>query len=416
MYIGVQRAKGMAIKPLTVKQLESIIKSNQTGRYAVGLGLYLNISNDKFSWLYRFKLAGKSRWMGLGVYNRENTLAKMHREAERLKVLVGQGIDPIEQRKTLKAELKASNQQAVKTFSVCTDEYLKKNHAKWKNKKTPAQWLSSLTAYAYPVIGNLPVSKIDTHHVIKILDPIWREKTETATRVRSRIELILSFAKVLGYRAGENPAIWRGHLDQILPKPNTLRKVKHHSALLYSELPAFMQQLKEQDCTASRALTLLILTACRTSEIIYSTPKEIQGEVWIIPSDRMKAGKEHRIPLSNQALELLDKLDLTGDWLFYGLKQGKPISTGTMDRLLERMGRKDITVHGFRSTFRDFIAEKTNTPDRLAEMCLAHQLADSVEAAYQRADLLEKRKSIMQLWADYCLPPRKEEKVINLRA
>jgi len=406
----------MAKQPLKVKQLESIIKSNQTGRYAVGLSLYLNISNDKsLSWLFRYKLAGKARWMGLGVYNRENTLAKMHREAERLKALVRQGIDPIDQRKNQRAELKASNELSVKTFSVCVDEYLKKNRAKWKNKKTSAQWLSSLTTYAYPIIGNLPVSKIDTQHIIKILDPIWREKTETATRVRSRIELILSFAKVLGYRTGENPALWRGHLDQILPKPNKLRTIKHHSALPYSELPAFMQQLKEQDCTASRALTLLILTACRTSEIIYSAPNEIQGDVWIIPSERMKAGKEHRIPLSNQALALLDELDLSGDWLFYGLKQGKPISTGTMDRLLERMGRKDITVHGFRSTFRDFIAEKTNTPDRLAEMCLAHQLADSVEAAYQRADLLEKRKNIMQVWADYCLP-KKEGNVIPIRA
>jgi integrase len=176
-----------------------------------------------------------------------------------------------------------------------------------------------------------------------------------------------------------------------------------------------MQQLKAQDCTASRALILLILTACRTGEVVYSTPNEIQGDVWIIPSERMKAGKEHRIPLSTQVLELLNDLGPSNDWLFPGLKQGKPISTGTMDRLLERMGRKDITVHGFRSTFRDFIAEKTNFPDRLAEMCLAHQLADSVEAAYQRTDLLEKRKAIMQVWADYCLPTQ-EGNVIPIRA
>ena len=406
----------MAKQPLGVKQLESVIRANKTGRYACGFGLYLNISNDgTLSWLYRYKLLGKSKWMGLGVYNRENTLAKMHREAERLKALVGQGIDPIEQRKTLKAELIASSELSIKTFSFCTEEYLKKNHAKWNNPKTPAQWLSSLTAYAYPVIGDLPVSKINTQHVLKILEPIWYTKTETATRVRSRIELILSFAKVLGYREGENPAIWRGHLDQILPKPNTLRKIKHHSALSYAELPEFMQQLKAENCTASKALTLLILTACRTSEVIFSAPHEINNDVWTIPNERMKAGKEHRIPLSSQAFALLDELDLSGDWLFPGLKEGKPISTGTMDRLLERMGRKDITVHGFRSTFRDFIAEKTNFPDRLAEMCLAHQLSDSVEAAYQRADLLEKRRAIMQVWADYCLPTE-EGNVIPIRA
>jgi integrase len=405
----------MAAKPKTVKQLESIIKSDKPGRYSTGYGLYLNISNDKsLSWLYRYKLAGKSRWMGLGAYNRENTLAKMHKEAQSLKADVVKGIDPIEQRRNRKAKLKASNELLVKTFSVCTEEYLEKNHAKWKNNKTAAQWLSSLSTYAFPVIGNLPVSKINTQHIIKILDPIWGVKTETATRVRGRIELILSFAKVLGYRQGENPALWRGHLDQILPKPNKLRTIKHHSALPYSELPQFMQQLKDQYyCTASKALMLLILTACRTSEIVYSAPSEIKDDIWTIPSNRMKAGKQHRIPLSKQAMELVEKLDQTGNWLFSGLKQGKPISTGTMDRLLERMGRKDITVHGFRSTFRDFIAEKTNTPDRLAEMCLAHQLADSVEAAYQRADLLEKRKSIMQVWADYCYSTNKEGIVLD---
>ena len=406
----------MAKQPIGAKQLESTIKAGISGRYACGLGLYLNISNDNtLSWLYRYKLLGKSKWMGLGVYNRENTLAKMHREAERLKALVGQGVDPIEQRKSHRAELKASTELEAKTFSICTEEYLTKNRAKWNNPKTPAQWISSLTAYAYPVIGDTPVNNIDTQHILKILEPIWYTKTETATRVRSRIELILSFAKVLGYREGENPAMWRGHLDQILPKPNKLKTIKHHPALPYADLPEFMQQLKAQNCTASRALTLLILTACRTSEVIFSAPHEIQNGVWIIPSERMKAGKEHRIPLSSQALALLDELDLSGDWLFHGLKQGKPISTGTMDRLLERMGRKDITVHGFRSTFRDFIAEKTNFPDRLAEMCLAHQLADSVEAAYQRTDLLEKRKAIMQVWADYCLPTQ-EGNVIPIRA
>ena len=406
----------MAKQPVGVKQLESIIRTGKTGRYACGFGLYLNISNDNtLSWLYRYKLLGKSKWMGLGVYNRENTLANMHREAQRLKVLVAKGIDPIEQRKNLKAELKASSDLSIKTFSLCTEEYISKNLARWNNPKSPQQWLNSLTTYAFPIIGNLPVKDIETQHIIKILDPIWREKTETATRVRSRIELILSFAKVLGYREGENPAIWRGHLDQILPKPNKLKTIRHHPALPHAELPKFMQQLKAENCTASRALTLLILTACRTSEVIFSAPHEINGNVWTIPSERMKAGKEHRIPLSTQVLELLNELDLSGDWLFPGHKQGKPISTGTMDRLLERMGRKDITVHGFRSTFRDFIAEKTNFPDRLAEMCLAHQLSDSVEAAYQRADLLEKRRTIMQVWADYCLPTE-EGNVIPIRA
>jgi len=414
----------MAKQPLVAKQLESIIKSNETGRYAVGYGLYLNISKDKtLSWLYRYKLAGKSRWMGLGVFNRENTLAKMHREAERLKSLVRQGVDPIEQRKSLTAGLKATNKLSKMTFKVCAKIYIDKQRPKWKSAKTPNQWLSSLTDYAYPIIGNLPVQDIEVHHITKILDPIWYTKTETASRVRGRIENILSYAKVvLKCRKGENPAVLRGNLDMVYPPKSKVTKVIHHAAMNYKELPQFMQRLNDETCLAAKALMLTILTAPRTCEVIAIKTSEIKDGIWEIPEERMKKDIEHKIPLSIQALDLLDELTPINDYLFPSptkkTSEGAVchISTGAMYELLKRMNVKGATVHGFRSTFRDWTADETNYDGEVANKSLAHKLKDETEAAYNRANLLEKRKKLMQDWANYCLPLRKEEKVIPIRA
>jgi integrase len=290
------------------------------------------------------------------------------------------------------------------TFRACTEQYIAAHGTSWRNAKHAAQWRTTVKTYAEPVIGSLPVQNVATEQVVKIIEPLWATKPETASRLRGRIEAVLDWATARGYRQGDNPAKWRGHLDKLLPARAKVRKVKHHAALPYKELPAFMASLRRQEGVSARALEFLILTAARTGEISGAWMDEIEDEIWTIPAARMKAGTEHRVPLSAPALAIAEKMrnGRKDGFLFPGGKVGKPLSNMAMLALLERMGRPDLTSHGFRSTFRDWTAECTGYPREVAEMALAHVIENKVEAAYRRGDLFEKRLLLMAEWATFC--------------
>ena len=272
------------------------------------------------------------------------------------------------------------------------------------NPKHRAQWPSTLERYAYPVFGDLPVASIDTALVTNAIEPIWTQKPETASRVRGRIEAVLDWATAREYRQGENPARWRGHLDKLLPARARVRKVKHHAALPYDGLPDFMAALRAQDGIAAQALQFLILTAARTAEVIGARACEIQGKTWTVPAERMKGERQHRVPLQTAALAIVEAMSYEhdGEFVFPGGRRGKPLSQMALAMTLRRMGRSDLTVHGFRSTFRDWAAERTGFPREAAEAALAHVIPDKVEAAYRRGDLFERRRQLMQAWDRYC--------------
>lgn len=389
------------LNALSVKRMTAI------GRYSDGGGLYLQVgpSGGK-SWLFRYSLDGRTRDMGLGALL-DTSLAQAREMAAEARQVTKRGLDPLAERKRQRDAKRLEVARAI-TFAEFAAIYIAAKRPEWRNAKHAQQWERTLETYAFPVIGKLSLQAIDTALVLKVLEPIWRTKTETAGRVRERIEAVLDAAKVRGYREGENPARWRGHLRMILPIPSSITKVRHHSSLPYVEISAFMAELRKIDDGSARALEFVILTATRTSEAIGARWSEIdldQG-VWTIPANRIKAGKEHRVPLSVPVLALLDPLYKyrTDDFVFPGCKKGKPLSNMAMLKLLERMGR-DITTHGFRSTFRDWAAEKSDFSREVAEMALAHALESKVEAAYRRGDLFEKRAGLMAAWANYCSAP-----------
>jgi integrase len=359
-----------------------------------GGGLWL-FSDDKDNkrWVFRYRLNGKDREMGLGSVN-DISLAEARSMARECRNLKAKGVDPINHRQ----------QSTELTFKECANRYIQSNKSGWKNPKHVSQWINTLETYADPVIGNMPVSRVDTALVMQILEPIWSEKNETASRLRGRIENVLSWAIVHGYHPGANPALWRGHLDKLLPKPTRVHKVRHHPAMPYSELPAFMGELGSNNAMSALALRFAILSAARTGEVIGADWSEINLDdaIWIVPEDRMKAGIEHRIPLSSQAVDILKETPNRRGWVFESANPGKPISQQAMLMLLRRK-RPGLTVHGFRSSFRDWCGEQTNYPRELAESALAHRLKDKAEAAYQRGDMLERRRELMQAWADFCL-------------
>jgi integrase len=306
------------------------------------------------------------------------------------------------------------------TFRECAERYIAAHRVGWRNAKHAEQWRSTLATYAFPIFGDLPVQAIDLGLVMKAIEPIWASKTETASRLRGRIESILDWAATRGYRQGDNPARWRGHLENLLPKRTKVRKVQHHAALPYGRVGDFIQALQQQRGVAAMALELCILTATRTSETIGARWQEVdlRETVWTIPADRIKAGKEHRIPLSAPAVAILQKLAAarSSDFVFPGGKPGQPLSNMALLALLKRMGRPDLTVHGFRSAFRDWAAELTNFPREVCEMALAHAIGDKVEAAYRRGDLFAKRRQLMEAWARFCLTPsRIKSEVVELR-
>jgi len=389
-----------ALTPLTVKHAKP-------GRHADGGGLHLLVKETGArSWVYRFMLKGRSRDVGLGAAGADGlTLATARDLASALRLKVKAGIDPLAERERHAAEVRAAAQAAEiagVTFKAVAEAYIAANEASWRNDKHRQQWRNTLASYVYPVMGGLPVADIGTSHVLKILEPIWREKPETASRVRGRIETVLDAAKARGYRQGENPARWRGHIAQILPARSRLTR-GHHKAMPYEAIPAFTAGLREREAMAALALEFVILTATRTSEVLGAKWEEVDlnKAVWTIPAARMKAGKEHRVPLSPRAVEILETVKPLGKpWLFRADRGGK-LSTMAMAMLLRRM-KQDCTVHGFRSSFRDWAAERTGYAHEVCEMALAHVIGNKSEAAYRRGDMFEKRRRLMDEWAVYC--------------
>jgi integrase len=382
-----------------------IAKVKQRGMYADGGGLYLQVSaNGSRSWIFRFKQNGRARDMGLGSLTAVS-LATAREIAADCRRKRSTGLDPIENRKAerLQAQLAAARSM---TFDQCRDALIEAHKSAWRNAKHRAQWTNSLATYVGPVFGSMPIQSVDVALVMKVLEPIWSTKPETASRVRGRIERVLDWAKVRGFRQGENPARWRGHLDMLLPVRSKVRKVKHHAALPYSEIGAFMAALRTREAVAARALEFMILTAARTGEVLGARREEIdfQAKVWVVPPSRMKSGREHRVPLSRAAISVLKEMQAhhQGDLVFPGDRRGKPLSNMAMLMVLRRMDRADLTAHGFRSTFRDWAAECTSFPREVAEAALAHVVGDKVEAAYRRGDLFEKRRHLMDAWATHC--------------
>ena len=405
------------INRLTALQVK---QTSTPGWYADGNGLYLQVSKSgSKSWVFRYQTSGKERRCGLGSYP-TLSLIEARESANECRKLRIKGIDPIEQKRLVEREKQLEEAKKF-TFKECATAYIESHKAGWKSKKHCAQWTSTLTTYAYPIIGDLPVQEVDTALVMNILEPIWYTKTETATRVRSRIENVLSWAKVRQYRTGENPALWRGHLDMLLPKRSKVQKVQHFEAMPFDEIPSYFQSLREENTIAYKALAFLILTATRSSEGREAVWSEfnIDKRTWIIPPERMKGGVEHRVPLSNEALTLLEEMKTLrvsddDERVFPSLCTSGFITSDAVRKSIQRT-HEDLTVHGFRSSFRDWCAEMTSFPERLAESALAHKIKDATQAAYERGDKFEKRRKLMNAWANYCISERKISNVTPIK-
>jgi integrase len=377
------------------------------GRHADGGNLYLNVSRTGArSWVFMYSRAGRQREMGLGNA-RDVTLARARELAAGHRQALAEGKDPL----ALRAAPRALS------FGEAADTYIEAMEESWRNPKHRAQWRMTLTHYAAP-IRSLGVDTISTEDVLRVLKPIWSSKPETAARLRGRLEAVLDWARVRGMREGENPARWRGHLDHLLPKRSRLAR-GHHAALPVGDVPAFMLRLQKAEGLAARALELSILTAARSGEVLGAMWAEIDLEraVWSLPAARMKAGREHRIPLSTAAVSVLEKLSSVrgGDYVFPGTKPGGPLSSMAMAMVLRRL-KVDVTVHGFRSSFRDWASERTAFSHEVCEMALAHAIASKAEAAYRRGDLFEKRKSLMDSWAQYCCRSQPDNVVLLPKA
>lgn len=373
------------------------------GYFADGGGLYVQATaGGSKSWIFRYQIAGRRREMGLGSAALVS-LADARAKALELRRTVASGVDPLEARKAEAAAAVVAAANAV-TFRDCALIYIETMRPGWSNAKHAEQWTSTMTTYVYPVFGDVPVSLIDTPLVLKVLEPIWTEKTETASRVRGRIESILDYAKVRGYRTGENPARWQGHLALILPGKGDVAPVEHHAALPYEDVPEFWRRLTVQDGMGARALELAVLTATRSGEVLGARWAEIDltGRTWTIPGERMKAGQEHRVPLTAAAVALLRRMQSVSDsaLVFRGKDKNKPLSNMAMNMVVRRM-KVDATPHGFRSTFRTWAAEKTNYQHEVCEAALAHTVGDKVVMAYQRGDLFEKRRALMDDWSAF---------------
>lgn len=384
-----------------------VAKLSEAGLYAVGgvAGLQLRIDpGGSRHWILRVKVGTKRRDIGLGGFPTV-TLAQARERAREARELIWRGIDPVEQRKAARAALVAA--QDVPTFAECARRFLANKRAEFRNAKHAAQWAATLETYAGPIIGNMPVDQVELRHIESILSPIWMSKTETAKRLRGRIEAVLDWATVSGHREGLNPARWKGHLDAVLASPNKVAKKQHFAAMPYTDVPAFLVELRQREGIAARALEFTVLTAARSGEARGATWKEIDMDagIWTIPADRMKAGKEHRVPLTDAAIAILrelPRLDDSPDSPVFFAPRGGQLSDMALTSVLRRMG-KDVTTHGFRSSFRDWAADQTSFPREVAEQALAHTL-QGVEAAYRRSDLFEKRRKLMDAWASHCAP------------
>ena len=402
----------MAYNRLTDRRIAA---AKERGYYADGGNLYLQVSKyGTKNWVFRFAVAGKTRDMGLGGFP-QITLKLARELAREQREHLLRGDDPIEVRRAKRDRVRVATANR-KTFAECADDYIAAHADTWRNDKHRNQWRVTLKTYAFPVMGKLPVEAIDLPHILKVLEPIWREKPETASRLRGRIERILSWATVRKYRRGENPVRWDGHLSEMLPAKTKVRKAGHHAALPFAEMSDFMAVLRRTDGISARALEFTILTAARTGEVIISRWDEIDFDeaVWSVPAARMKSHRPHRVPLSKRVIELLRAMprDSSG-YIFPGSIEGKPISNTAMLKLLVDM-RSGLTVHGFRSAFSDWARERTAYPRDVIEMCLAHIIKDKSEAAYRRGDALEKRRRLMEEWARYCAAPAVTGEVVRL--
>jgi integrase len=403
------------------------------GFYPDGAGLYLKVTDTgSKSWVYRYKRNGKARDMGLGNADVDKvgsvTLAQARKLAGDARQKLLDGIDPLDERKAeaiVESDAKEAEAGEAKgkatSFKAVAEEFVRTKKSGWKNQKHRDQWSNTLAAYAYPLIGNLPVADIDTSHVLEVLQqpvflargrnakgakaPLWQARAETATRLRARIEAVLSAAKALKLRDGENPARWPDHLSHLLSAQPKSKRVKHHPALPYAELPAFMARLRENTSISAKALEFVILTAARTGEVLNAPFDEfdLEGRLWIVPAKRMKAGKEHKVPLCPRAVEIVKEMAEVklSDYVFPGLKSKRPLTDMALTMLTRGM-RPGVTNHGFRSAFKDWAIDCTEYPDFLSEAALAHISADKVRVAYARTDLFARRRQLMQDWGDFC--------------
>ena len=394
------------------------VKTAPPGRYGDGNGLYLLVRTaDVRFWVFRYTLRGKKmREMGLGRAGADQaavTLAEAREKAVALHKMVRAGIDPLAQREINNAQEAAAAQTAAiqgMSFRTVAERYFDAHAETWRNAKHRAQWVSTLETYVHPIMGDLPIGAVNTEHVLAALEPIWRAKPETASRVRGRVESVLDYATARQWRNGENPARWRGHLNNLLPARAKVATVKHHAALPWADVARFLRDLRNQAGVAARALEFAILTAARSGEVLGVEWTEIDLErgVWTVPAHRMKSGREHRVPLTVPSFSVLNTIatmrpvDAPEGFVFPGTSPGKPLSIMAMTMVLRRMQRGDVTVHGFRSTFRDWAGENTDHAREVVETALAHVVGDKTEAAYARGDLFEKRRRLMEDWATFC--------------
>lgn len=387
---------------------KALINASEAGRYSTDIkGLYFWIKdNGNKYWLMRYAFQGKRHDLSLGAFP-DVSIADAKKKATELRQQILSGINP---KQTRIEAITPEPEQKITRFDQFAMEVVQKKKIEWTNPKHAMQWENTLRDYAFPVIGHKSVDQITMQDILEILTPIWEKKTETASRLRGRLEWILAAATTKGLRTGMNPALWRGLLETILPSPKKFQTVKHHEALPYLQLPSFMARLREQDCMSALALEFLILNANRTSEVTDAQRSEIVDGVWIIPADRMKARVEHRVPLCQRSMEILAiaAVKQPESRFFFSIKNRK-LSNMAMSMLLERM-KVNVTVHGFRSTFRDWVAEMTNHSPEVAEMALAHTIVSKVEASYRRGNLLEKRRLLLSDWEEYC----KQQPITNV--
>jgi integrase len=413
-----------------INRLPASYKNAKPGMHCDGGCLYLQVTegaerNRRRSWIFRYRLSGrKPRDMGLGSIH-DVTLAEARERARQYRNLVKDGIDPIEHRNARVAENLAATAR-VMTFDAAAEAYIRQHRAGWKNPVHAAQWVSTLKTYVSPVLGRLSVAEIETAHVRKVLDPVWHDKPETASRVRSRVEAVLAWSIVSGYRVGDNPARWRGHLDKLYPAKSKLRPVRHQKALPYMEMPAFLAELRRRTGMAALALEFAILTCVRTADVRNAKRAEVdlRAKTWTIRA-LSKTGKEHRVPLSDAAVAAFEKAHTIAHEIGGGVRRselafpndvtGARLSENAMLAVLDRMGRRgQMTTHGCRSTFRTWAQEMTSYPWEVAEMALGHAVGTKVERAYARGDALNKRVAIMGSWANYLAKPQQPAAVIPI--
>jgi integrase len=375
--------------PLTVRKVETAAP----GRYTDGRGLMLVVKpTGARSWVLRYQMRGRRRDMGLGSYP-EVTLAAAREKALQARRHLVDGVDPLSIRPA-----------PALTFRDAAEALIASKRSGWRNPKHAAQWPSTLATYAYPVLGSMDVKLIDTAHVMSVLTPIWTGKSETASRVRQRIEAVLDYASAQGLRSGLNPARWKGHLENLLPKPSNVRRVEHHAALDWRDMPEFMAELALRSGISASALRFLILTAVRSGEVrgMRWAEVDLRSSTWIVAGSRTKSGKEHRVPLTAAALSCLGEPGIGPALVFPSpLDPEKPLSDMSLTAVLRKMGRGDVTAHGFRSSFRDWAGETTPFPREVIEAAMAHRLRDRAEAAYARGDLFDKRRELMTAWAEF---------------